>query len=434
MDRKHVPCSAIKIFPEKADCLGIWSVDGWDGAQGLRGLSGMSWGDGMLTSMIKSAELFAGGGGLALGTELAGAKHVALAEWNRWACDTLRSNQNAGYPLLRGVQIFEGDVRDISWKEVAKGVDLLVGGPPCQPFSSGGLSRAADDPRDMFPAMTDAIQQVQPRAFIVENVKGLTRKSFSEYYSYIKLRLTYPTLRAREGETWVEHLGRLRNTDMHSKSVGLAYRLVDTVVNAADYGIPQHRHRVFLIGFRSDVAEGWAFPAPTHSGAALKESQLTGEYFDRHKVPRADRRVVARAGGSHDLLPWVTVRDALCDMPVPELGGVPGWLDHELKLGARVYKGHTGSPIDEPSKALKAGAHGVPGGENMMRFPDGSVRYFSVREAARIQTFPDDYALHGAWGEVMRQIGNAVPVRLAQIVGRSVVEHLEKDSDDTLLL
>lgn len=224
--------------------------------------------------MIKSAELFAGGGGLVLGTGLAGAHHVALAEWNRWACDTLRNNQAEGYPLLQGARVFEGDVRDIDWAEAAQGVDLLAGGPPCQPFSSGGLSRAADDPRDMFPAMTDAIQQVQPRAFIVENVKGLTRTAFAEYYSYIKLRLTYPTLRAKEGESWVEHLERLRSMDNHGSAADLSYRLVDTVVDAADYGVPQHRHRVFLVGFRADVIDGWSFPAPTHSGAALRAAAI----------------------------------------------------------------------------------------------------------------------------------------------------------------
>ena len=116
-------------------------------------------------------------------------------------------------------------------------------------------------------------------------------------------------------------------------------------------------------------------------------------------------------------------------LPKPGVHGTArGWLDHRLQSGARPYPGHNGSPLDEPSKALKAGVHGVPGGENMMRFPDGTVRYYSTREAARIQTFPDRYALHGAWTEAMRQIGNAVPVKLAETVMSSVVEHLEIDS------
>jgi DNA (cytosine-5)-methyltransferase 1 len=86
--------------------------------------------------------------------------------------------------------------------------------------------------------------------------------------------------------------------------------------------------------------------------------------------------------------------------------------------------GHTGSPLDEPAKTLKAGDHGVPGGENILVQPDGSIRYFTVREAARIQTFPDDYVFHGAWSETMRQLGNAVPVQLGAVVASSVRQKL----------
>lgn len=97
-----------------------------------------------------------------------------------------------------------------------------------------------------------------------------------------------------------------------------------------------------------------------------------------------------------------------------------GIANHVFNPGARSYPGHTGSPLDEPGKTLKAGDHGVPGGENMLLRPDGSVRYFTVREAARLQTFPDDYVFRGSWSETMRQLGNAVPVRLAQVIASSV--------------
>ena len=115
---------------------------------------------------------------------------------------------------------------------------------------------------------------------------------------------------------------------------------------------------------------------------------------------------------------------AIGDLPAPMERGTPGYLNHVYQPGARQYPGHTGSPIDMPAKALKAGGHGVPGGENMLLNTDGSVRYFTVRESARLQTFPDRYELHGAWGEAMRQLGNAVPVLLAQKVASSVAEHL----------
>ena len=101
-----------------------------------------------------------------------------------------------------------------------------------------------------------------------------------------------------------------------------------------------------------------------------------------------------------------------------------GWQNHVLITGARSYHGHTGSPLDEPSKTLKAGDHGVPGGENTVVMENEAVRYLTVREAARLQTFPDEYFFPCAWTESMRQIGNAVPVKLAEIVARSIHDHL----------
>ena len=98
--------------------------------------------------------------------------------------------------------------------------------------------------------------------------------------------------------------------------------------------------------------------------------------------------------------------------------------NHIFQPGARVYAGHTGSPLDLPAKTLKAGDHGVPGGENMLVMPTGEVRYFTVRESARLQTFPDTYVFHGSWTETMRQLGNAVPVALARIMAGSIAERL----------
>ena len=100
--------------------------------------------------------------------------------------------------------------------------------------------------------------------------------------------------------------------------------------------------------------------------------------------------------------------------------------NHRMQPGARPYPGHTGSPFDSPSKTLKAGDHGVPGGENMIAFPDGSYRYLTVREAARVQTFPDAWRFEGVWSEAMRQLGNAVPVDLAAAVAKSVAATLKQ--------
>jgi len=375
---------------------------------------------------MRSVELFAGGGGLALGTHLAGFTTEAVAEWDRWSCDTIRDNQNAGHPLVQGVNVREGDVRDMDWSEYEGDIDLVSGGPPCQPFSGGGKGMAADDPRDMFPATADVVSQVKPRAFIVENVRGLTRPQFADYFAYVQLRLTHPEVTPFGGETWAEHFQRLQ-AEHTSIRDDLQYRVVTTLVNAADYGVPQQRWRVFMVGFRSDVDAEWSFPEPTHSEEALRYSkEVTGAYWDRHHV-NCDRQLLRTELLSFPTKtrPWRTVRDAISDLPEPTDSGSHHYLNHVLQRGARSYRGHTGSPIDEPAKALKAGVHGVPGGENMLLRPDGSVRYFTVREAARLQTFPDRYRLHGPWSEAMRQLGNAVPVMLAQIVASSVHEHLE---------
>ena len=368
---------------------------------------------------------------------MAGFDPEVVVEWDRWACDTIRENQTAGHPLVADWNVVQGDVRLADWSTVSRDIDLVTGGPPCQPFSMGGRAAAANDKRDMFPAAVEVIRTLEPRAIILENVKGLTRSAFANYFSHILLQLAMPTLVSRPGESWYDHFLRLQAAAT-DRPQGLTYTVLPTLVNAADYGVPQQRHRVFMVGFRSDVAAAWSFPEPSHSYDALLRSQwVTGDYWDRHRVATKDRpelegRALVRVEKiRHGLVevdaalrPWRTVRDALVGLPEPGLHGSKGHLNHVMQPGARSYAGHTGSPLDMPAKALKAGGHGVPGGENMLRRVDGSVRYFSVRESARLQTFPDGYELHGAWGEAMRQLGNAVPVVLARKVAASVAEHL----------
>lgn len=202
------------------------------------------------------------------------------------------------------------------------------------------------------------------------------------------------------------------------------------LLNAADFGVPQRRERVFFVGFREDLGISWSFPQPTHSREALSFEKASGSYWERAKVAHKDRPPAETgfcgipSGKEPRELPWMTVHEAISSLPEP--GGEAGMPlhNHRFQPGARSYPGHTGSPLHEPAKTLKAGVHGVPGGENMLRRPDGSVRYFTVRESARLQTFPDDYVFHGSWGETMRQLGNAVPVKLASVVGESVAKYL----------
>lgn len=390
---------------------------------------------------MKSVELFAGAGGLAMGVSLAGFESLAVVEWDRWACDTIRENQKRGYPLVQDWPLWEGDVRDFDWSSIPEGIELLTGGPPCQPFSMGGKHKAYGDDRDMFPSTVEIVRKLKPKSFVIENVKGLTRSSFANYYQYILLQLEFPEVTRRYRETWGNHLRRLQEEKtsgvLHGQ--GLTYNVVPTLVNAADYGVPQKRERVFIVGFRSDLGIDWSFPKPTHTYDALLYSQwITGEYWDRHEVSKSKRpdmpvNLKPRIDNlSSSLLPldgnaWRTVRDALMDVPDPRKRSAKEFYNHNFQDGARTYKGHTGSPLDLPAKTLKAGDHGVPGGENMMVLEDGSVRYFSVRESARLQTFPDGYVFHGSWTETMRQLGNAVPVALGRRVAASVAERLAEN-------
>lgn len=378
---------------------------------------------------MKSVELFVGAGGLAKGAHAAGFKHVAALDWNRDACETLRLNQAAGVAWLQGVGIHQADVTSFDFSAFGSDVDLLAGGPPCQPFSVGGRHQGHLDERDMFPHFIRAMRELRPRAILVENVQGLARKKFAEYLDYIQLRMSHPGLVRRENEDWQEHLGRLKDFSVAGESDGLTYRVSARVLNAADFGVPQRRQRIFFVGFRSDLDVEWAFPEPTHSqDALLWDKWVSGAYWERHGLrrpppPSRGAKSLERLQSSlfpPPTQPWLTVRDAISDLPDPksiEAASVP---NHTFQPGARSYPGHTGSPLDEPAKTLKAGVHGVPGGENMIAFEDGSVRYFTPREAARIQTFPDDYVLTGAWSEVMRQLGNAVPVRLATVLAEGI--------------
>ncbi|MFT3690848.1 DNA cytosine methyltransferase [Paenirhodobacter sp.] len=385
--------------------------------------------------MMKSVELFVGAGGLGIGVSQAGFQPAAVMDWDRWACDTLRENKTRGLDPIQHWPIHEGDVRQFDFTSVEGSVDLVTGGPPCQPFSMGGRHQAFLDKRDMFPQAIRAVRELKPRAFIFENVKGLTRSSFANYLEYIRLQLTYPELVARPDEEWLTHLARLEHHHTRGGETGLHYRVIMRVLNAANYGVPQRRERVFIVGFRADTGIEWHFPAETHSRDALLWSQWRDTvYWDLHNVAKkhrpeggAAKTRALRIAEAPMMEPWQTVRDAISDLPDPEIapGSALRFHDHRLQPGARSYPGHTGSPLDEPAKTLKAGVHGVPGGENMLRRPDGSVRYFSVRESARLQTFPDDMVFHGSWTESMRQLGNAVPCQLARIVAAGVKAKLE---------
>jgi DNA (cytosine-5)-methyltransferase 1 len=383
---------------------------------------------------LNSIELFSGAGGLALGLAESGFQHKLLVEYNKDAINTLQKNHDNGQTQIKHWNICHSDINEISFKEYQSEISLIAGGPPCQPFSLAGKHKAANDKRDMFPQAVRAVREAEPKAFIFENVKGLLRQTFSTYFEYIILQLTYPNLAKEQHENWESHLSRLEKIHTKGTYTGIKYNVVYRLLNAADYGVPQKRERVFIVGFRSDLNIEWCFPEATHSRDSLLWSQwVTGKYWkdviSPDGIPLAPKNIQQRLQKKYGMFspqekPWVTIRQAISDLPDPKCS-TNTIQNHEFRSGAKSYPGHTGSPIDEPSKTLKAGDHGVPGGENMIRFNDNSLRYLTAREAARIQTFPDDYFITGSWSETMRQLGNAVPVTLSKVVSLNVATVLK---------
>ncbi|MBM9520602.1 DNA cytosine methyltransferase [Desulforhopalus vacuolatus] len=380
--------------------------------------------------MLNSIEIFSGAGGLAKGLELSGVNHKAFVELNSQACKTLRENYAKEL-------VHESDIEIFNFQDF-KNISIIAGGPPCQPFSLGGNHKGNLDKRDMFPYAIKAIQELTPKAFIFENVKGLLRKSFASYFNYIILQLSYPEMTKRPDEKWLDHLKRLEKIHTAGVTNSLRYNVVYRLVNAADYGVPQKRERVIIVGIRNDLNLSWSFPQPTHSEESLLWSQfVTKEYWDRHNIKDMSNSSLTagilqktkKLKQKYSLFtpprkPWRTVRDCIGSLSAPREGESKEYSDHIFRPGAKVYPGHTGSPLDLPSKTIKAGGHGVPGGENMMCFPNGKVRYYTTLEAKLIQTFPLDYKITGVWSEAMRQIGNAVPVMLANIISKSLVKEL----------
>lgn len=392
---------------------------------------------------FSSVELFTGAGGLALGLQRAGFHHLALVEKDRRSITTLRTNSRGGVLGVAESDIHGMDVRRFDFSSFAGKVDLLAGGVPCQPFSLAGRHPGHRDARNLFPEMLRAVRELHPRAILVENVRGLARDAFRSYFQYILLQLSLPIMPRKEGESWLRHRQRLLEA-WHLRHLNgsappdSAYYVRYRVLECANLGVPQRRQRVFIIGFRSDlgIVPRWPdemWPSAVHTEDALLYAQwVDGSYWEQHGVrkPQLPRDLAPRVRaigrlGKRATARWRTVRDALRGLPEPVHGIPHPTIPNHIGIpGVRFYPGHTGSPLDQPAKTLKAGVHGVPGGENAIHMDNGRARYMTVREAARLQTFPDEYVFEGPRTETMRQIGNAVPVLVAELMGRAIVEQL----------
>lgn len=362
-----------------------------------------------------------------MGLSRAGFEHKLMVEWDKDSVATILHNKQRKVSYVAEWPIEQADVRGIDWLAHRGELDLISGGPPCQPFGIGGKKRGHNDHRDMWPEAVRAIREARPLGFLFENVRNLASPNFRPYLEWIIACLRRPDVVRRDCETHAEHLERIETIGR-----ARAYEVIWQVVNAADFGAPQVRYRVIIQG----LAEGLrAMPeplTPTHTRDRLLWDQwVSGDYWKRHGIAPPAECEAHRDAARVDALrksktapagkPWITLRDAIVGLGEPN-----GRAGHVFQPGARSYPGHTGSPLDSPSKALKAGDHGVPGGENTIRFADGSVRYLTLRETARLVGLPDSYMFPRSWTESMRQLGNAVPAQLAEAAGRHMRTQIER--------
>ena len=325
-------------------------------------------------------ELFAGAGGLAIGLEKAGLKCIALNEIDKWACQTLRKNRP-------NWNIIEGDIKDIDFTKYKNKADIVTGGFPCQAFSYAGKKLGLEDARGtLFYEFARVVQEVQPIICIGENVRGL---------------LSHDKGKTLEG--------------MISILDEIGYQVAPVqVLKAIHYRVPQKRERLFLVGIRKDIDIEFEYPKTHQKIYNLKDALQKGELYNIDvpkslgaKYPEYKKKVL-------DMVPpkgyW---RDLPVDIQKEYMGG-------SFYLGG----GKTGMARrigwDEPSLTLTCS----PAQKQTERCHPDETRPFTVREYARIQTFPDDWEFVGSMAQQYKQIGNAVPVNLGQEMGFAIVKFL----------
>jgi DNA (cytosine-5)-methyltransferase 1 len=327
---------------------------------------------------FSSIELFAGCGGLALGLEKAGFQAMALNEFDKDACNTLRINRPEW-------NVIQDDIRKVDFSKFTD-IDLIGGGFPCQAFSYAGEKLGFEDIRGtLFFEFARAIQEIQPKVFIGENVRGLLNHDDGKTLSTIK--------------SIIDDLG---------------YTLIEPqVLKAIFYRVPQKRERLFLVGIRNDLLRfaTFAWPSKYHKILVLKDALKAGELYDID-VPHSDGQSYPKR--KREILSFVPPGGYWRDLPA-ELQRE--YMQASYFLGG----GKTGMARrlswDEPSLTLTCS----PAQKQTERCHPEETRPLTIREYARIQTFPDEWQLSGSLSSQYKQIGNAVPVNLAYAVGRSLI-------------
>lgn len=309
--------------------------------------------------MLNSIEICAGAGGQALGLSMAGFSHVALIEYERDYCKVLKDNRPDWNVIC-------GDVKDFSGLPYRGEIDLFAGGVPCPPFSVAGKQKGSDDERDLFPEAIRLIEEIQPRAVMLENVRGFLDPKFNSYRESIidKIKL-------------------------------LGYNVQIRLLNASDYGVPQLRPRIVIVGIRQDIKRDFVFPEPDPS-----MTKTVGETLvDLMKV-NGWKEADVWAENANDIAPTV-------------VGG---------------SKKH-GGPDLGPVRARRAWAQlGVDGLGVANDAPDADfdgMPRLTPRMIARIQGFPDTWSFGKKKTAACRMIGNAFPPPVARAVGEQIREILE---------
>jgi len=327
-------------------------------------------------------ELFAGAGGLAIGLEKAGLKCVALNEIDKWACQTLRNNRP-------NWEVLEGDVKSFSFYKYKNNIDIVTGGFPCQSFSYAGKRLGLKDARGtLFYEFARVVKEVNPPICIGENVKGL--------------------LSHDEGRTLKGMISILDE---------IGYRVAPIkVLKAINFRVPQKRERLILVGIRKDINIEYNYPKPYKHVYNLSDALKKGVLYNNDVPVSKGSEYPPHKKEILDLVPpkgyW---RDLPIDIQKEYMG-------KSFYLGG----GKTGMARrigwDEPSLTLTCS----PAQKQTERCHPDETRPFTVREYARIQTFPDDWEFAGSISQQYKQIGNAVPCNLGQEIGYSIIDFLNK--------
>jgi len=298
---------------------------------------------------MKVVSLFSGAGGLDLGFKMAGHEIIWANDLYGDAVETYRKNI--------GDHVVCEDITKVD-VETIPDCDIVIGGFPCQGFSVANTKRHTDDERnELYKQLLRVIDAKKPKFFLAENVKGLTNLAKGAVFKMIL-------------------------ADMSA----LGYKVKYQVMNAADYGVPQTRQRVIIIGVRNDISWEYNYPLPTHS-----------------------------QNGTDGLHKWQSVSEALSVLPDPDLpNNLPNHTYSKYKLNINGYIGHRLLDPDKPAPTVTARGDSR-GGVVIHPHPNGQRR-MSCRELATVQSFPLDYEFKGNNSSVYRQIGNAVPPLLAYAV------------------